>query len=218
MGIIERIAGTLDELTGDGDAAAREEVALASAQAERGDVAAAEARLRDVASRYPRLGAAPLELGRVLMARGALEEAVTAFGRATNLDAESAASWTALGDALARLGRGEPAREALRRALALAMDPTLRGRALAALGRVGLDAGQTAKAARDLAKAVELLGDDPETTLAYGRALARLGEREGGEWLTRAARRTGAPATLFIEAAAATRDPALAERLLREGL
>ncbi len=218
MGIIDRIAGTLDELAGDGDAAVREEIGFAVALAERGDGADAEARLRDVAVRAPRLPAVHFQLGRVLARRGAFDEAVVAFGRAVDLDGDNAGAWTALGDALARLGRTEPAREALRRALALAFEPTLRGRAHAALGRVCLDAGQTAKAVRELRKAVDLLGDDPEATLAYGRALARLGEREGAEWLTRAARRPGAPAALFVEAAVATRDPAIAEKLLREGL
>jgi Flp pilus assembly protein TadD/GTP-binding protein EngB required for normal cell division len=217
LGILDRIAGTLDELAGDGDAEAREELTLVAAQVERGDLADAEARARDVAARFPRLPAAHLGLGRVLVAAGRLEDAVTAFGRAVDLDGDNALAWTMLGEALSRLGRGEPAREALRKALALAFEPALRGRAHAALGRVCLEAGQTGKAVRELAKAVELSGDDAEVALLYGRALARDGEAEGAEWLTRAARRPGAPPTLFAEAAAATRDPAIAEKLLREG-
>ncbi|MDB4982451.1 MAG: hypothetical protein JWM82_3203, partial [Myxococcales bacterium] len=90
MGIIKRIAGTLDELAGDGDAAVREEISLAAALAERGDVADAEARLRDVAVRAPRLPAVHFQLGRVLARRGALDEAVVAFGRAVDLDGDNA--------------------------------------------------------------------------------------------------------------------------------
>src|SRR6201999_3599939 len=93
-----------------------------------------------------------------------------------------------------------------------------RGRAHAALGRVHARAGQLGKAVRDFRKALELLGDDAEVSLAYGRALARLGEPEADEWLTRAARRPGAPPALFAEAAAAASDPDLAAALLREGL
>jgi tetratricopeptide (TPR) repeat protein/GTP-binding protein EngB required for normal cell division len=218
VGIIERIAGTLDELAGDGEAAAREEVALAVAQAERGDLRDAEARLADVLVRFPRMALAHLELGRVRAARGAMDEAVTALGKAVDLDGDSAAAWAALGVALAHLGRTEPARDALRRAVALTTEPGDSGRVLAHLGRLYLDAGQPAKAVRTLAKALELLGDDAEAELAYGRALARAGEPEGDEWLTRSARRLGAPARLYVEAAAATSDAALGERLLREGL
>jgi tetratricopeptide (TPR) repeat protein/GTP-binding protein EngB required for normal cell division len=218
MGIIDRIAGTLEELTGEGDADAREEIALAVAQAERGDVAAGEARLAEVARQFPALAPAFLHLGRLRAARGALDDAVTALGKAVDLDGDSAEAWAALGDALARLGRTEPARDALRHAVALATDATLRGLAHAALGRVHADAGQLGKAVRELRKAQELLGDEPEVELAYGRALARADEPEGGEWLTRAARRAGAPPGLFAEAAAATRDAGVAERLLREGL
>jgi tetratricopeptide (TPR) repeat protein/GTP-binding protein EngB required for normal cell division len=220
MGILDRIAGTLDELAGDGPSAAavREEIALALAQAERGDLADAEARLADVAARFPTLAPAFVHLVRLRARRGALDEAVTAFGKAVDLAPDDGAAWGGLGDALARLGRREPAREALRHALALATDDRLRGQAHAALGRVYGDAAQLGKAVRELGKARDLLGDDAEVELAYGRALARAGEPEGSEWLTRAARRAGADAQLFAEAAAATGDAGLAERLLGEGL
>jgi Flp pilus assembly protein TadD/GTP-binding protein EngB required for normal cell division len=218
MGIIDRIAGTLDELAGDGDAGAREEIALAAAMIERGDVDEAERRLLGVVARFPKLGPAFFHLGRARARRGALEEAVTALGKAVDLERDVPEAWAALGDALARLGRTEPARDALRHALALAATAELRGRAHAALGRVHAEAGQLAKAVRDLRKALELLGDDAEVSLAYGRALARLREPEADEWLTRAARRPGAPPSLFTEAAAATTDGVLAEALLREGL
>ena len=221
MGIIERIAGTLDELAGEGEGTARSELALALAFEGRGDFAEAEARLADVVARFSRLGPARYHLGRLRARRGALEEAVTDLGKAVDLDRDVPEAWEALGEALARLGRTEPARDALRHALAIATSSELRGRAHAALGRVHAEAGQLGKAVRDFRKALELLGQNDEVEeveLAYGRALARLGEPEGDEWLTRAARRAGAPPALFAEAAAATNDAPLAEQLLREGL
>jgi tetratricopeptide (TPR) repeat protein/GTPase SAR1 family protein len=219
MGLLDRIAGTLEELAGDGDATtARSEIMLALALVERGQIAEAEARLAEIAARLPTLAPAFLNLGRVRARRGALDEAVTALGKAVDLDADNAEAWGALGDALAQLGRAEPARDALRHALALATDPTLRGRAHAGLGRVHGGAGQWSKAVRELRKALDLLGDDPEVALAYARALARADEPEASEWLTRAARRDGAAPALFAEAAAATADAGLAERLLREGV
>jgi tetratricopeptide (TPR) repeat protein len=218
MGILDRIAGTLEGLSGDAAEAAREEVALAMGFADRGDLPEAEARLQEIATRFPKLAPAFLRLGQVRVRRGALEQAVVALGRAVDLDGDDPEAWWSLGDALARLRRAEPARDALRRTLALAVEPAARGRAHGALGRVYADAGQLGKATRELRKALELLGDDPEIALAYGRTLARAGEAEGGEWLTRAARRPGADVTLFAEAAAATADREMAERLLREGL
>src|SRR6185295_7025597 len=112
MGIIDRIAGTLDELAGEGDARAREEIGLALAMAERGDAADAEARLEDVTRRFPALPPAWMHLGRLRAARGALDDAVTALGKAVDLDGGYAEAWSGLGATLARLGRTEPARDA----------------------------------------------------------------------------------------------------------
>jgi len=218
MGIIDRIAGTLDELAGDGEGAAREELALALAFAERGDTREAEARLAELVTRFPKLGPVHYHLGRLRARRGALDEAVSALGKAVDLDRDVPEAWAALGEVLAKLGRSEPARDALRKAIALATEAAPRGHAHATLGGVYAAAGQLGKAARELRKAQELLGDEPDLDLAYGRVLARAGEAEGGEWLTRAARRPGAPASLFAEAAAVTSDATLAEGLLREGL
>ena len=218
MGILDRIAGTLDELAGEGDATAREEIARAVAAAERGDAAGGEAQLADVAARFPTLALAFFHLGRLRARRGALEEAIAALGKAVDLDRDAAAAWAELGGVLARLGRTEPARDALRHAIALASEAPERGRAHAALGRVYADAGQLGKAVRELRKALETLGDDPEVALAYARALARAGEPEGADALAHEARRMGASARLFVEAAAATAEPLDAERLLREGL
>jgi tetratricopeptide (TPR) repeat protein/GTP-binding protein EngB required for normal cell division len=218
MGIIDRIAGTLEGLSGEaGVGEAKEQVALAVSFAERGELAEAEARLGEVTRRFPRLGLAFKRLGEIQARRGDLDQSVAALGRAVDVDGDDAEAWFALGEALRRLGRTEPARDALRKALALAVEAPLRGRAHAALGQVHAAAGQLGKATRELGKALELLGDDAETALAYGRTLARAGEPEAGEWLTRAARRPGADVGLFVEAAAATASPEVAERLLREG-
>ena len=150
-----------------------------------------------------------------------LEDAVTAFGRAVDIDGDRADSWYALGDALARLGRTEPARDALRRALTLGIEPWFNARVYAALGRVHAGAGEWTAAARSLRKALDLAGpgeDDRGIALDYGRVLGRLGDRGATEWLTRAARAPDARGPVIVEAAAATVDHEKAEALLREGL
>ncbi len=221
MGILDRIAGTLDDLTRGEDAELGDEIARAQALAESGDVQGAESALRALTVRAPRAAAPFRALGRLQAGRGAFDDAVTALGRAVDLDGGDAGGWLALGEALAELGRAEPARDALRRVLTLGLDGQLRARAYAALGRVHAHAGEWTSAARAQRRALELAGSeevDRTLTRDYGRTLAQLGDREGTEWLTRAARGEGATAHLFIEAAAATADDALAERLLREGL
>jgi GTPase Era involved in 16S rRNA processing/Flp pilus assembly protein TadD len=225
MGILDRIAGTLDELTGEGRAAIADEVARARAQAEGGDPAGAEALLLAITGRAPDAAEAFLALGELRARRGALEEAVAPLGRAVDLDGGNPAGWCALGEVLAGLGRTDPARDALRRTLTLALGADaaeLRRRATAALGRVHAASGKLTHAARELQKAIELGGpngaDDRRLALDYGRVLARLGEVEASEWLTRAARAEGADPAIFAEAAALVRDEARAEALLREGL
>jgi GTP-binding protein EngB required for normal cell division/tetratricopeptide (TPR) repeat protein len=222
MGILDRIAGTLDELTRSEDATLAAEIDRAQALAAGGDAAGAEAALRALTGRAPRAAAPFRALGKLQAQRGALDDAVTALGRAVDLDGGDPATWLALGEALAELGRVEPARDALRRVLTLGLDGVLRGKAYAALGRVHAHAGEWAAAARAQRKALELSGPaEVDRALArdYGRTLAELGDREATEWLTRAARADlPRSAHLFIEAAAATPDDALAERLLREGL
>jgi GTP-binding protein EngB required for normal cell division/predicted Zn-dependent protease len=227
MGILDRIAGTLDELTGDGRAAIADEVARARALAA-DDPAAAEAKLSEIARRAPQAAEAFLALGELRARRGALEEAVAPLGRAVDLEGGNAAAWCALGEALAGLGRADPARDALRRTLALAIDVDLRRRATAALGQVHARAGQLTHAARELRKAIEMAPpgggqagaavDDRRLALEYGRVLARLGEREASEWLTRAARAEDADPSVFAEAAAVVPEAPRAESLLREGL
>jgi tetratricopeptide (TPR) repeat protein/GTP-binding protein EngB required for normal cell division len=221
MGILDRIAGTLDELTGDTDAAAASEVMRAHALADAGDMDGAEAVLRAVQSQFPRYAPGYAARGELDAQRGRLDDAVSALGRAVDLDGGRAESWYGLGDALARLGRTEPARDALRRALTLGLEPSFNARVYAALGRVHAAAGEWTASARALRKALDLTGpgeDDRGVALDYGRALVKLGDREATEWLTRAARAADARAPVIVEAAAATVDHERAEALLRDGL
>ena len=228
MGILDRIAGTLDELTGEGRAAIADEVARARALASDGDAEGAETKLLEITRKAPQAAEAFLALGELRARRGALDEAVAPLGRAVDLDTGSPEAWCALGEALAALGRTDPARDALRRTLALAIEPELRRRATAALGQVHARAGKLTHAARELRKAIEMTPpggarpgdavDDRRLALDYGRVLARLGEREASEWLTRAARADHADPAVFAEAAAVTSEPPRAESLLREGL
>ena len=221
MGILDRIAGTLDELTGDTDAEAAAEITSAQALAEAGDVDGAATALRALSQRFPRYAPAFVAIGELEARRGRLEDAVTAFGRAVDIDGGRAEPWYALGDALARLGRIEPARDALRRALTLSLEPWFHARVYAALGRVHADAGEWTAAARSLRKALDAAGpgeDDRGIALDYGRVLVKLGDREATEWLTRAARAADAGGAVIVEAAAATADHERAEALLRDGL
>ncbi len=226
MGILDRIAGTLDELTGDGRAAIADEIARARALAADGEPARAETLLAELTRRAPDTAEAFLALGELRAGRGALEEAIAPLGRAVDLNGGDPAAWCALGEALAGLGRVDPARDALRRTLTLAFDSNrLRRRATAALGQVHAKAGKLTHAARELRKAIEMGGpdadadtDDRRLALDYGRVLARLGEREASEWLTRAARAENADPAVFAEAAAVAPDDGRAEALLREGL
>jgi GTPase Era involved in 16S rRNA processing/Flp pilus assembly protein TadD len=219
MGILDRIADTLEGLTGEAEAGLAVEVARARTLAGQGEPAVAESLLAELTRRSPRAPLPFLALGQLLARRGALEEAVGALGRAVDLEARDAEAWAELGEVLARLGRAEPAADALRRTLTLALDPALRRRAHAALGAVHARSGRLQQAARELRKALDLAGDDDRPlALAYGRVLARLGAREASEWLTRAARDATADPAIFAEAAAATRDEPRAEALLDEGL
>ncbi len=103
----------------------------------------------------------------------------------------------------------------------MSLDLSLHARIHAALGRIHAREGQWTAALRSFRKALELGGQqetDRVVALDYGRTLAAVGEREATEWLTRAARAEGADVHVFIEAAAATTDDALAGKLLAEGL
>ncbi len=220
MGLLDRIAGTLEGLGRDADADADEranqEIDAAMTVAGAGDLATAEDRLRTVTEARPRLARGFKRLGEVRARRGAHDDAASAYGRAVDLDADDIDAWFELGELLARLGRFEPARDALRRALTLSIDPAERGRAHAALGRLYGGHAAAGKAARELGKAVKLLPGDHALAAEYGRALVRTGDPGAAEWLTRAALAPGADPTLVVDAAAVTTVPADAERLLRE--
>jgi len=221
MGIFDRIAGTLDELVGengDTETRARDEIALARGFADRGQYGEAAERLAELARRHPRLGDVPAAQGELAAMRGDDEAAVAAFGRAVDLHFGDARSWLGLGQALARLGRFEPARDALRRALTQPLSPEARPRAQATLGQLYARAGQWSKAVRELRKAVEALPDDGETVTAFGQSLLATGEGEGTEWLARAARLPGGQARLLVQAAAGAADRATATRLLDEAV
>jgi Flp pilus assembly protein TadD/GTP-binding protein EngB required for normal cell division len=224
MGIFDRIAETLVDGLGrdpSSPATAKEEIELALGFADRGDLATAEERLREISQRFPRLALGFARLGEVRARRGALDQAAAAYGRAVDLDPDDGAAWFELGDLLARLGRFEPARDALRRALMLSIDPAERGRAHAALGRLYTQTGRLGKAARELGKAVELLPSDHSLAAAYGQVLVRAGDPQAAQWLTQAALAAGADPRLIVDAAAATEAgpaPASAEPLLRQAL
>src|SRR4051812_31064748 len=193
MGLFDRIAGTLDGLgRDDAERAAGEEIDLAVAFADRGALATAEEQLRAVTEKFPRLARGFARLGEVRARRGDAEEAALAYGRAVDLDPDDIDAWFELGELLARLGRFEPARDALRRALTRALDPAERGRAHAALGRLYAAHGALGKAVRELGKAVRLLPSDAALAADYGRGLLRAGDPGAAEWLTRAAAAAGA--------------------------
>jgi tetratricopeptide (TPR) repeat protein/GTP-binding protein EngB required for normal cell division len=220
MGLLDRIAGTLEGLGRDADAEADEranqEIDAAMTVAGAGDLVTAEQRLRTVTEVRPRLARGFKRLGEVRARQGAHDDAASAYGRAVDLDADDIDAWFELGELLARLGRFEPARDALRRALALSIDPAERGRAHAALGRLYGAHAAAGKAARELGKAVKLLPGDHGLAAEYGRALVRAGDPGAAEWLTRAALAPGADPTLVVDAAAVTALPGDAERLLRD--
>ena len=211
MGLLDRIAGTLEGLGRDTDAEADEranqEIDAAMTVAGAGDLATAEERLRTVTEVRPRLARGFKRLGEVRARRGAHDDAASAYGRAVDLDADDIDAWFELGELLARLERFEPARDALRRALTLSIDPAERGRAHAALGRLYGAHAAAAKAARELGKAVKLLPGDHGLAAEYGRALVRAGDPSAAEWLTRAALAPGADPTLVVDAAAVTPVP-----------
>jgi tetratricopeptide (TPR) repeat protein len=220
MGFLDRLAGTLDDLTRDAGTPtdAREEITLALAFADRGDLALGEERLQALAQRFPKLAAVHAALGDVQARRGDSDAAVASYGRAVDRDGDNPRHWFALGALLARARRFEPARDAFRKTLALSLDGELRAEAQAALGALYATDGQLGRAARELNKALGLRPDDPALFVAYGRALVASGDRAGIDWLSRAARHGDGDPALFIEAAAANDDGAAAITLLREGL
>jgi GTP-binding protein EngB required for normal cell division/Flp pilus assembly protein TadD len=225
MGLLDELRTTL---TG-GEAlpeAARTEIAQALACADEGELVIAEARLLGLSDDYPELPAVFLALGEVRSRRNHDEAAVEAYGRAVNLAKDSVEGWLGLGEALARLGREQPARDALRRVLSGTAKPELRGRTHAARARLALRAGRPGEAVRELRTAAEDCPRDRTIAADLGRALLAAGASDGWRWLIHAAQdliEAGASgslgsANLVIEAARACPETEAAEGLLRAAL
>jgi Flp pilus assembly protein TadD/GTP-binding protein EngB required for normal cell division len=225
MGLLDELLSTL---TG-GESlpeVVRKEIAQALACAEEGELVIAEARLLGLSDDYPELPAVFLALGEVRSRRGHDQAAVEAYGRAVNLAKDAVDGWLGLGEALARLGREEPARDALRRVLSGTSQSELRGRAHAARGRLAMRAGRFGEGVRELRKATEACPRDRLIAADLGRALLAAGESDGWRWLFHAAQELieakspGSPADadLVIEAARACPEGQAAEGLLRAAL
>ena len=168
MGILDRIAGTLDELTGDGRAAIADEVARARALAADGNPARAETLLDEITRRSPRPPRLFWRSGSCGQGGALWRKRSRRSDGPSILDGGYAAAWCALGETLAGLGRVDPARDALRRTLTLAFDSqSLRRRATAALGRVHATAGKLTHAARELQKAIEMAAPTAPTIAGW---------------------------------------------------
>jgi tetratricopeptide (TPR) repeat protein len=96
---------------------------LASALIELGQTAPAEEHLRRAVALEARDEVAPLLLGRVLIDRGAYNEAIAMLRRATRAAPHEARAWYFLGDAQTRAGQFDPALEAFERSARLTSDP-----------------------------------------------------------------------------------------------
>jgi GTP-binding protein EngB required for normal cell division/Flp pilus assembly protein TadD len=225
MGLLDELLSTI---TG-GEAlpeAARKEIAQALTCADDGELVIAEARLFGLCDDYPELPAVFLALGEVRSRRGHDEAAVEAYGRAVNLAKDAVEGWLGLGEALVRLGREQPARDALRRVLSGTAKPKLRGRAHAARARLAMRAGRNGEAVRELRKAAEACPTDRRIAADLGRALLAAGASDGWRWLIHAAqdlieaKASGAldDANLVIEAARACPEAEAAAGLLRTAL
>ena len=224
MGLFERVTSTLtggDELPEE----AREALSEALRASDRDELVPAQATLEDLQRTHPRSLAVLTALGEVRARRGDDEGAVSAFGRAVDVSVDAVDAWLALGEALVRLRRGDPARDAFRRVLAAGGEPARRARAHAGRGRLELAEGRVAKAVRELRKAAELEPREVAIAADLGRALLAAHEPEGWQWLSRAAQGEVEAAgerdidtALVIEAARQSprRDPAIA--LLRSAL
>ncbi len=221
MGLFERIAATL---TG-GEVLpeqAREEIELALALADRGELDAAEHRLSELARDHPRAVAVHIALGEVRARRGDDEGSVLAFGRAVDVEVNAIDAHLGLGEALLRLGRLDPARDAFRRVVSRADDASRLGRAHAGRGRAALAAGRAAKAVRELRRAAELAPEEMAIAADLGRALCAARDPEGWPWLHRAAQANidsgSIDAALVIETARLSPKPAASEELLRAAI
>jgi tetratricopeptide (TPR) repeat protein/GTP-binding protein EngB required for normal cell division len=205
-----------------------DELAQARVFWESGQREEARRKLEELAARDARDTSALMLLGTLLRDGGAAEEAALAFGRAADRAPTFAEAWCRLGEVLASRGRFEPARDALRRCLALEPSAPLAFVAHAALGRLYLTHAQPQRALRELSLALEHgerlvppRTDDAPLLADRGRAALASGDPGGADWLVRAARvagneAPGARLAWLLEAARAKADSAEAETLLRE--
>jgi tetratricopeptide (TPR) repeat protein/GTP-binding protein EngB required for normal cell division len=217
VGILERLASTLAGGPDLGDDV-RAGIEAALGLGADGNWAAAEAALLDLSERHREVPTLFVALGEVRVRRGKDEEAALAFGRAVDLAPQTVDGWLGLGETLVRLGRTEPAREALRKVLGRTHDASRRARAHAGRGRVALALDEPPRAVRELRQAAELAPDDYLIAHDLGRALRAAGDPEGWTWLVRAAHAPAARPEWVLAAAEAAPTPAAAEGLLREAL
>ena len=217
MGLLERLASTLAGGEDLGEQI-RAGIEAAVAEGNDGNWAAAEVSLLALCEAHPSEPAVHVALAEVRRQRQDDEGAVLAFGRAVDLAPSSTEGWLGLGEALVRLGRPEPAREALRKVLARSNDPARRARAHVGRGRIAMAFGEPARAVRELRAAADLEPADYEVAHELGLALLRAQEPEAWSWLVRAAHSPTANPHWIVAAADAAPNPAEAESLLREGL
>jgi GTP-binding protein EngB required for normal cell division/Flp pilus assembly protein TadD len=217
MGLLERLATTLaglDDLSDD----QRGEIERAFAEESSGDADAAERRLLAAATRWKDVAAIFVALGEVRARAGRDEAAVEAFGRAVDLSAQAVDGWLGLGEALIRLGRFEPAREALRKVLARTIEVRRRARAHAGRGRIALALDEPVRAVRELREAASLAPLDHAIAHDLGLALLQEGDREASSWLARAAHADAPEPAWVLDAARAAPSREAALALLRTGL
>ncbi|HEY0712751.1 MAG TPA: tetratricopeptide repeat protein, partial [Polyangia bacterium] len=217
MGLLDRLATTLaggEELPDE----PRAEVERAFAEGAAGDWPAAVRRLRVATERHRDQPALFVALGEACEGAGDDEAAVEAFGRAVDLTPHAVDGWLGLGEALVRLGRYEPAREALRKVLARTLEPSRRARAHAGRGRIALALRESARAVRELREAADLAPLDPGIAHDLGRALLAESDPEAASWLARAAHAPDPEPAWVLAAAEAAPSPAIARALLNSGL
>jgi tetratricopeptide (TPR) repeat protein len=217
MGLLERLATTLaglDDLSDD----QRGEIERAFAEESSGDVDAAERRLLAASTRWKDAAAIFVALGEVRARAGRDEAAVEAFGRAVDLSAQAVDGWLGLGESLIRLGRFEPAREALRKVLARTIEVRRRARAHAGRGRIALALDEPVRAVRELREAASLAPLDHAIAHDLGLALLQEGDREASSWLARAAHADAPEPAWVLDAARAAPSREAALALLRTGL
>lgn len=228
MGFLDNIRAAL---TGDEPVAepVRKEIAEALACADQGELVIAEARLQILSHDHPDEVAVFMALGEVQARRGDDEGAVEAYGRAVDRNKSVVEAWLGLGEALARLSRGDPARDAFRRALSLGREAPLRARAHVGRAQLASQSGRTTEALRELRKAAEAAPGDATIAGRLGQAMLAASEPEAWRWLVHAAQAwidsnesnqpgDDAVADLIVQAGRASPEAQVGAELLRQAL